>query len=105
MIPLGSKLLHEQPAIDRVVAGCYCPRVDIRSFIEAIDSDQRQEFADRAGTNTAYLSQLASGHRKASTSLARRLVQASMQVFPGEPEQWLTLDGIRPDIWTPDEAA
>ena len=77
--------------------------MNIRSFTQNLEPDQRQEFVNQVGTNSAYLSQVSSGFRKASISLARKMVEASETLFPSEPERWLTLSGIRPDIW--DEAA
>lgn len=79
--------------------------MDIRSFNQELQPAQRQEFVNLAGTNLAYLSQVANGHRKASSDLARRMVEASQQLFPDDQGRWLVLSGIRPDIWQPNEAA
>jgi len=79
--------------------------MDIRSFTHELNPEQRAAFVEKSGTSTAYLSQLVGGHRKASANLARKMVAASRDLFPRETSRWLTLHGIRPDIWTPDEAA
>lgn len=79
--------------------------MDIRSFANELSPDQRREFVKLAGTNTAYFSQVANGHRSASPELARKFVDASQKIFTEQPDLWLTLSGIRPDIWSPDEAA
>ena len=79
--------------------------MDIRSFAQKLEPKQRQKFVEIAGTNSAYLSQVSNGHRKAGTDLAKKMVDASKEIFPNQPEFWLTLSGIRPDIWPSDEAA
>ena len=94
-----------QVAIDHEVASCYFRFMDIKSFADRLQPEQRKAFVKLAGTNLAYFSQIANGHRRASTELARRFVDASQQIFEDEPESWLTLNGIRPDIWTTNEAA
>ena len=105
MFPFFSFLLHKQIAIDRAIAKCYCPVMDIKTFAQALTADQRQKLVKLAGTNTAYFSQISNGHRQASSDLARELVRASKQLFPDDDERWLTLHGVRPDIWKQDEAA
>ncbi len=79
--------------------------MDIKTFADALTPEQRQKLVRIAGTNAAYFSQIANGHRQASSDLARKLVHASKQIFSDNDEQWLTLHGVRPDIWKQDEAA
>ena len=78
--------------------------MDIKSFAQSLDPGERHTFVEKAGTNAAYLSQVANGHRKAGTDLAHKMVEASRDLFPNEPDRWLTLAGVRPDVWK-EEAA
>lgn len=78
--------------------------MDIQSFAQDLEPAERAQFCKLAGTNSAYLSQLVSGHRNASPDLARRLVKASRELFETSPERWLTLSGVRKDIWSGDAA-
>lgn len=78
--------------------------MDVQTFIQRLDAEQRQQFADMLKTSPAYLSQLGTGHRKASPKLARKIVLASQELLP-DGDCHLTLSGVRPDIWPPDEAA
>ncbi|KKK99478.1 hypothetical protein LCGC14_2632310, partial [marine sediment metagenome] len=36
MFPFFSVLLHKQIAIDRAIAKCYCPVMDIKTFAQAL---------------------------------------------------------------------
>lgn len=73
--------------------------MDLKTFVDGLNPEQRREFCGLAGTSPAYLSQLVNGHRQASTKLSKELVRASRRMFPGESDSWLTLGGVRPDIW------
>ena len=79
--------------------------MDIQEFIDGLDTAEKAQFAELAGTSTAYLYQLAKGIRKAGHDLAKTLVEASRQMFPTQADRWLTLSGVRPDIWGSDAAA
>lgn len=78
--------------------------MDIKTFAQALTAEERQKLVKLAGTNTAYFSQISNGHRQASSDLAQQLVRASKQIFPDNDERWLTLHGVRPDIWQQDQA-
>lgn len=73
--------------------------MDLADFAGTLSPKQRTEFCRLAGTNKAYLSQLIGGHRKASINMAKSLVAASRKLFPDDSRRWLTLAGVRPDIW------
>lgn len=64
---------------------------DLKGYWETLDTRGRQRFAKRAKTNTAYLSQLVHGHRRASPEMAKSLHEASGHKVP--------LEKLRPDIW------
>lgn len=66
--------------------------MDLKTYTAKLTPEQRRGFADRAGTNLAYLSQLIHGHRRASPTLARRLREAS--------GNQIDLCALRPDVWT-----
>lgn len=51
--------------------------MDAKKFIETFGWPEAEKIANKAGTNKAYLSQIAYGHRKASYALALKLVKAS----------------------------
>lgn len=51
--------------------------MDARSFLEKHGRYIAEKVAKRAGTNWAYYSQIAYGHRRSSVDLAHRLVAAS----------------------------
>lgn len=60
--------------------------------LEPMSLRERDEFAKRVGRGyaAAYLWMVATGHRRASPSLARALVEADPR---------LRLDQLRPDVW------
>jgi DNA-binding transcriptional regulator YdaS (Cro superfamily) len=58
-------------------------------FFRNLTADQKRNMAERLGTSVAYLFQIASGHRRASTDFAQAISADS-----GVP-----LHGIRPDVW------
>jgi DNA-binding transcriptional regulator YdaS (Cro superfamily) len=69
--------------------------MDLRTFWDKHDAAGRESFAKRAGTNSAYLSQLVYGHRRPSPALARALNVASDGEIP--------LASLRPDLWSESE--
>lgn len=70
--------------------------MDARSFLEKHGKAVASTVAERAGTNYAYFSQLAYGHRRPSVDLARTLILASETQFPDSPDDWLDLDSLLP---------
>jgi len=72
----------------------------LSEFVAGLTTEQKDQFCAAVGTNRAYLSQLASGNRKAGHELARKMVAMSQQMFPRRRAQWLTLETVRPDIWS-----
>ena len=79
--------------------------MDIGGFVGTLDAEQKRDFANRTGTTVKYLIQLAAGHRRTGQKLAKRFVKESRKMFPDDSSRWLTLAGIRPDIWGEDAAA
>ena len=71
--------------------------MNLREFFLSLEIAERESFVKRAGTTLKYMPLLTGGHRRASPGLARRLCAAS--------DGNVTLAELRPDIWTPDEAA
>lgn len=63
----------------------------LREFIEKHGVAAARDVAAEAGTNYAYFSQIAYGHRRASPHMAQRIEKAT----GGE----VTLCELRPDIW------
>ena len=51
--------------------------MDAKQFIAEYGWPEAEAVATQAGTNRAYLSQIAHGHRNASAVLAKKLVEAS----------------------------
>lgn len=71
----------------------------LKDFGKRLTTREREDFCRLAETSSAYLSQCMSGHRRPSSTMAQMYVRASKQLFPDSPEKWLTLEGLRPDIW------
>lgn len=71
--------------------------MNLRQYLDDITPEARAALAGALETSSEYLGQLASGHRKPSPKLARRIVQAT-----GER---VTLAELRPDIWSGVDAA
>ena len=67
----------------------------LRELLPLLTAAEKRGLAARAGTQYFYLFQMAAGARSPSPALARRLVEA-------EPR--LTLEGLRPDIWSREAA-
>lgn len=57
------------------------------AFIEKHGKDAAKEVAEAAGTNLAYFSQIAHGHRRPSVDLAEGLVAASVAKYPNAEDQ------------------
>ena len=69
----------------------------MRDYLGTLKPVERKDFAEACGTSLAYLQQIAGGHSRAGAKLSRLISEKSQ----GE----ITLGELRPDIWTPDEAA
>lgn len=64
-------------------------------FLEKHGKDVATKVAERAGTNWAYFSQIAHGHRRPSVDLARELVSASEREIKS-PDERLDLASLLP---------
>ncbi|WP_349609095.1 transcriptional regulator [Cupriavidus sp. DF5525] len=51
--------------------------MDAKTFLKQFGSEEAARVSEVAGTNYAYFSQIAHGHRRPSVKLAQRLVLAS----------------------------
>ena len=51
--------------------------MNAKEFLSEFGTDEARAVAEKAGTNYAYFSQIAYGHRRPSVELAERLVKAS----------------------------
>jgi len=71
--------------------------MDLRDYLRTLEPEQRDRYAEACKTSFAYLQQIAGGHSTPSPKLAKRLSANS----GGQ----VALSKLRPDIWTPDEAA
>lgn len=61
--------------------------MDALAFIEKHGKEVAAAVAEAAGTNWAYFSQIAHGHRRPSVDLAEKLVTASAARFPRKDDQ------------------
>jgi len=68
---------------------------DFADYLRGLKATQKQEFAARCGTTYNYLIQIANGHRKASSKLARKFYEVSGHI--------VRLASIRSDIWADDQ--
>lgn len=66
-------------------------------FLDGLTPEQLDQYAKECGTSAGYLMQLKGGHRRASTKLARTLVEKS--------GGGLRLHAVRPDVWSHDQIA
>ena len=57
------------------------------AFIEKHGREAATAVAEAAGSNFAYFSQIAHGHRRPSVDLAEKLVTASAEKFPNAEDQ------------------
>lgn len=53
--------------------------MDAKTFLDEFGVDEARVICDKAGTNYAYFSQIAHGHRRPSVELAEKLVEASKE--------------------------
>jgi len=59
------------------------------------DMERRRRLAERLSRNPAYLWQVATGRRRASTDLAKEIESATTDIGPeGVPKE-----SLRPDVW------
>lgn len=65
--------------------------MDLKQYLETLTPDEREDYAKRCGTTTAYFAQLTGGHRRPSPDLAKLLHVESRKV--------VKLSKLRPDIW------
>jgi DNA-binding transcriptional regulator YdaS (Cro superfamily) len=63
----------------------------ITDYLDSLSPKERSEFAERASTSLAYLSQLANGHRKAGLKTVHAIEVASNGVVTGSD--------LRPDVY------
>lgn len=78
--------------------------MDALSFLEKHGKEVAERVAKAAGTNYAYFSQIAYGHRRPSPDLARELVDASAEAAPNTEDQ-LDFDSLLPRKQQPQAAA
>ena len=64
--------------------------MNLQNYIDSLNPEQLQQFADRADTSVAYIKQLATGHRKAGAKSIFNLISASGGA--------LTAESLRPDF-------
>ena len=67
-------------------------------FLKEADADERTRVADAAGTSVAYLYQIAGGHRRPSTDLAKKISAATRSPHKVSKAELL------PDVWGRSEA-
>lgn len=79
------------------LAYCYRYRMKLLEYIKQHGKEQASEVARAAGTNYAYLSQIANGHRNCSPSLALKIENAT--------EKLVTRQELRPDVYPQESAA
>ncbi len=65
--------------------------MNIKTYLQELSPDEKIKFADKAGTSTAYLSQLVSGHRKAGLKAIAGIERAS--------DGKITANDLRADIY------
>lgn len=69
--------------------------MDAFDFVQKHGRGVAERVAKLAGTNMAYFSQIANGHRRPSPDLARKLVSASAGVVR-KPAEQLDFDSLLP---------
>lgn len=65
--------------------------MDMRTLLRTMNEPQRQELARKVDSSLGYLRLIAGGHRRPSTDLAKKLVEADAR---------LSLHELRPDVWS-----
>lgn len=58
------------------------------NFYRSLSKDGKVDFADRVGTSYAYLSQLATGHRRPGWEMARAIIAASEGLVDDDPKSF-----------------
>lgn len=66
--------------------------MDMKTYLQQATPEEREALAVAVKSSVGYFYLIGGGHRRASPSLCKRLVEA-------EPK--LTLPALRPDIWAP----
>jgi transcriptional regulator with XRE-family HTH domain len=69
--------------------------MEASAFLEKHGRQTAERVAKLAGTNFAYFSQIASGHRRPSPDLARRLVSSSAAIVR-KPAEQLDFESLLP---------
>jgi hypothetical protein len=73
--------------------------MNLTTFLAKLDSTQRAQFAELAGTTDLYITmQLLGGHRSPSLRLLSSLVRASKLMFPTERGMWLSLARVNSEL-------
>lgn len=70
--------------------------MDAYSFLEKHGKDKATKVAEAAGTNYAYFSQIAHGHRRPSVDLASVLVEKSGEFVENKDERLDLLSLLQP---------
>jgi hypothetical protein len=68
--------------------------MDMRTLLRSMTEPERQVLAAKVDSSVGYLRLIAGGHRRPSTDLAKKLVEADGR---------LSLAELRPDVWGPPE--
>lgn len=68
--------------------------MDMRTLLRSMTEPERQVLAAKVDSSVGYLRLIAGGHRRPSTDLAKKLVEADGR---------LSLAELRPDVWGPHE--
>ncbi len=64
--------------------------MDMRTLLRSMREPERQALAAKVDSSVGYLRLIAGGHRRPSTDLAKKLVEADRR---------LSLAELRPDVW------
>lgn len=70
-----------------------CTAMDLQTYIS--DMPRRAALARETGRSPAYLYQIATGRRRASTSVAQDIERATEKLGP----ETVTRASLRPDVW------
>jgi transcriptional regulator with XRE-family HTH domain len=70
--------------------------MDALGFLEKHGKETAEAVAKKAGSNYAYFSQIAHGHRRPSVDLAHKLVAASEELIPAADERLDVLSLLQP---------
>lgn len=72
-------------------------------FVRRLGVPRRDKFCAAMNISTNVLLHMSTGNILASADRARQMVDLTRELFPTEPDLWLTLSDIRPDYWPPEE--